>query len=696
MATTRSRPAAWVATRTLTPGDMAWLAAPLVAALTLAAVVLLGPALGRAAFGPSGQHILSDQAPNFRPEPTEHARFVIALLGPLLLSAAVLLGVRAGAMRRRGWILGMGVRASQLLAIAALVAVVIVQDRTKFAEPYYGDSPYGQHVVYFTLRALAVAAGLLLLGLMARVVVVLVARARERNLGEETRPVPSPRRERRWWTITALLLGLAYLVAWELTAFNTDSTIVAAGGAVSLNFEYWLDETFAVLNGQPPLVSTNAQYGQLWPYLAAAVLGLTRTTLAAYCAVMVTGTCAMLTAVYALLRRVTRSSLMALGLYVPFVATSFFMERGPLEVRYGPANLFSLFPIRYGGPYVLAWLISRHLDGVRPRGRVLLFAVAGAVAVNNVEFGIPAFGAALAALLWTSPRLDVGVLARLGRDALLGLLAALAAISLLTLGVAGALPHFSMIFTFIRRYASDGFGLLPMKPVGMQLALYATFASAIVTATVRAVRGEERVLTGLLAFAGVFGLGAGSYFVGRSHPEVLIDIFSIWALTLGLLTVHVVGSMRARHARIPSPPELAVLFGFAITLCSLAQTPTPWSQIERLRVPSKQRIAHPTSEEHDIARVTRRGEHVAIISALGHRMGYELGISDVMPYSDPLILYREQVDEILHALRASGGHKVFISNPYANPQLQRVLRRRGFHRMPVTMRSGMVALTSER
>src|SRR4029077_9442687 len=108
-------------------------------------------------------------------------------------------------------------------------------------------------------------------------------------------------------------------------------------------------------------------------------------------------------AVYATFRRLVRSSLLALALYLPFLATAFFMIVGPPSDRYGPENIFILWPIRYAGPFLLAWLAARHVDGAAPRRAWALFAVAGLVAVNNPDFGLAAAAATLAALAAAAP-----------------------------------------------------------------------------------------------------------------------------------------------------------------------------------------------------------------------------------------------------------------------------------------------------
>src|SRR6185312_1144841 len=199
------------------------------------------------------------------------------------------------------------------------------------------------------------------------------------------------------------------------------------------------------------------------------------------------------------------------------------------------------------------------LQGQRPRSAALLFAFAGLVVVNNPEFGVPAFAATVATLALTLPRLTPRAMGRVAGEAVLGLAGALAAVSIFLLVAAGTLP---------------------MPGFGFHYAVYVTFAGALVLAAVRTLeRRRDVLLTGLLWWIGLFGLGAGGYYAGRSHPDVLIDLFSPWAFALALLLVAAVQAIRARPSRLPTAAELAVLAGFGLAVCSIAQTPTPWSQI---------------------------------------------------------------------------------------------------------------------
>jgi hypothetical protein len=491
------------------------------------------------------------------------------------------------------------------------------------------------------------------------------------------RPPPeTPRRRLIGWTIVVVFLAL-----WLLTAINTEASFNASNFGVRANASFWLDEAYAVLDHRAPLVDFHAQYGQLWPYLSAGAMKLFGASFETYVAVMVSATALCLLAMYALFRRLVGSSLLALALFAPFVATGFFMEIGPPANRYGPSNLFSMFPMRYGGPYVLAWLLVRHVDRLRPRHAASLFAVAGLVALNNPDFGMPAFAATFVALAWTAVRPWWPRVGRLALEAAVGMLGAVVLVGLLTLAVAGSLPHFSYLFTFPRLWARGGVTMLPMPTLGFHLALYVTFGAALVVATVRALSGaEQRTLTAMLAWAGVFGLGASSYFAGRSHPEVLISLFSAWSLALSLLGIVVVRALTATR-RWPTVAEVAVLAGLALTVCSLAQTPAPSSQIDRIRTagPPNSPIQRTDALRFLAEARVRPGERVLILIPMGHRLAYELGLVNVAPYVSMISMPAvEQLDEALAALRRERGGLVFAYLGQVLPEQREAIEQAGF------------------
>ncbi len=668
-----SAPASATAVRALEPAELAWLLAPLCAAATLLLVVALGPSVGDTLLPRSSVAFFATPSHDLAPEPHEQGRFLVALLGPLLLAGAtVVLARRApriptAAVRPLVW-------AAQLALVAFAVVCLVVQRGLVFVVP--NVEPTTQQ--YFTNATLIVG----VLGVAAAVAAARSARVRglAARLARET-----PAR-RLGWTLAAALL----IAVWQLHAFNTEGTVFNETPPAAYHLQFTLDETFAVLNGRTPLVDFIPQYGSLWPYPVAAAMSLLGTSVGVFSGLMCLISALALLAIYDVLRRVARSSLTALLLFAPFLATSYFLLRGPLENRYTVATIFADYPLRFAGPWLLAWLTVRHLDRAADGRRTHtwpLFLVAGLVAINNVDHGIPALGALVAASLWTTP-LTRGELGRLARDAAVGLLAAFALVSLVTLARAGALPDFTLLLRFARLYAAAGFAMLPMPRLGLHTLIYVTFAAALAVGTVRALRasgGEDRTLTGMLAFVAVFGLGSGSYYAGRSHPETLVVSFAAWSLALALLTLLAVRRLATRAAhdhRWPEPAAALCLLAFCVAGCSLAQTPTPWSQANRLQAEGEAMFRAPAGQAFVAAHV-RRGEHVAILLQLGHRIAENVGVANVSPYTTAFATPAvSQLQDVMRALRREGGTKVFVpTTPSAVPDLRPALAAAGFGRV---------------
>jgi hypothetical protein len=658
-------------TRALTASESAWLAALPCALLLLALLLALGPPLGRALFKPLPEDTFWFEYLRIQvvsPEPTEQARYLLALLGPLLVSGGALLlaGRRIGSA-----LVGPLVTLAQAVLAAFTAAALIAQQQHVYPTIYTSDEP--AKTVYFTPVTLIVAAAIVALAVLALQHRPTLAR------------LDAALRETRGRRVAAIALAALYVLLWLLSAFNTDGSLPNVNAAVAVNIPFWIDEAFSIRGGHAPLVDFHAQYGHLWAYIAAGGMALLGTSFTAYAAIMLAGTAGAMAAVYATLRRLAGSSLTALALFLPFVATSFFMQRGPLENRYGPANLFSVFPIRYAGPLLLLWLVVRRIATPSSRPPLLLFALAGLVAINNLEFGIPALGATIAALVWSGESRSRAGLLRLAGAVLGGLALAVAAVCVLTLAVAGSLPHFGMLLTFPRIYGKGAFGVLPMPRLGFHLVLYVTFAAAIVVATVRAASPASAgprsgaALTGALAWSGVFGLGAGGYFVGRSHPHVLINLFSAWALALALLLLVVVPAVLQRGSRRPRLAELLVLAGFALCVCSLAQTPAPWSQVSRLQdVPPYQR-RYSTAVLNVVRQLTHRGETVALFMKEGHRIADKLELDDVTPYANiESMMTRKQWQETIDALRRAHGRKIILVRETLFDEEVRFVQRSGF------------------
>jgi hypothetical protein len=643
---------------TLAPGETAWIVLVPCTAILVAAIVVLGPVLGHALLAP-GPDTFWPAFPT-RPEPVEHGRYVVALLGPLLLAGSVLacahrdLRLSARSVRQ--------LALTGQLAIAAVLVACLAAENDIVLHAYV--SPYTPDRI-FDWQTLSLAAVLALL--LAFVPRRRRFAARLGRLLRESRPKRA----------AGLAIAGALTAVWLFTGIDSDLTV---GRSLDSNWIAWpLDETFAVLDGRTPLLDFHALYGQLSPYPPALVMSVLGATLATWTVTMASISWLALIGVYATFRRILRSSLLALALYVPLLAVGNFISAGTSAHRLSPASIFSLWPIRYAGPYLVAWAVARHLDGERPRRAWPLFLAAGLALLNNPEFGSGAVAGTLLALACARAPPSRAGIARLLRDAASGMLAALALVSLLTLSRSGHLPRLGLLLEYPRLFGAGGWRLAPMRPFGFHVAAYLTFGAAIVIAVVRGLRRHhEAVLTGMLAWSGAFGLIAGSYYVGESEAGSMLSLFSAWFLALALLAIVVVRGLAASGRR-PSLPGLAVLFGFGLAVCAIPQIPSPWSEVARLSHASAAPILEQPAATRFVAAATHRGERVAIFMPLGHRIAYDAGIVNVSPYATIQSMPTWQMlQRTLDGFRAQHVRNVFVGDDSTTAEQMLLLTRNGF------------------
>ena len=640
--------------------ELAWLLVLPFVLLGLPLVLLFAPWLGDIAFPRPSLHYWTPEFVVRKPAVQAGYLLLLALIftyGAAILAAAQRSPQLPVAARR------FGVPGAQLLVVALIVVAWIAQR---------GIEVSGVRRMYFKPASILVGAAIaaaLVYGIrrLPRVV-----------------PTPWPRPSPRVVRVGCLAVALAAVVVWVLPAVYTDQGMSVVDTTGQLRFPaelfgntYYFDEATAVLNGRSPLVNMPA-YGALWPYVVALPFGAFDGSYAAYTALMATITGAAMLAVYGVLRRIA-GSLPALLLFVPFVATSFFIELGDVDWRYDPGNYFGVFPLRYAGPYLLAgltaWAIARERES--PAIAVALFAAAGLVALNNVDFGVSALLATTVAVAVARRPLQAQ---RLATAVVAGLLVALALVSLLTLLRAGSLPRLGLLGHYGQVFVDGGYGNIALRLLGWHVVLTITFVAAVATAAARVAAGaRDRLLTSMLAWAGVFGLGASVYFYAyRSHPDVLVNLFSAWAFALALLTIVALRSERSREG-MPALPALLVLFGFGLVVCSVAQVPRPWSEVTRIA--GDEGVDRPlvlSAMADEIRARTRPGERVAIFVQVGHRVAREAGVVNVSPYPGfKQMPAREQLDDVLVSLRRDGGRTVFVGQEMP-PGLADHLRRRGF------------------
>jgi hypothetical protein len=642
--------------------DLAWMLLLPTVAVAVPTIALLAPIAGRLLLpDPDYSYWVG---PGVR-KPAVHVGYAMFVLFAAAYAAAIVrfTGIGMSSVARRALIV-----LAQAATVAFLVVCLVAQQRLTFD---------GVPRRYFTPATLSVAGGAAVVAMGA------LAWWRRRSSGRASLRLPRSAEGR---AVRLACVGLAALatVVFVLPAVHTDSATPSGEAYLGALF---FDEATAVLNGRSTFVEMVA-YGNLWPYVALLPLRVFGGTYAAFTVTMASLTALAMLAVYGVLRRIVRRPLLALALYLPVLATGFFLETQIGDDRYDPGTYFGMFPLRYAGPYLLAWLTAWQLgrDSGERWTRRLLFAAGGLVALNNVDFGGAALAATVVACVvhWL-PRTRRAI-ASFAFDVAIGLAASLAAVTVLTLAREGSLPHLQLLVRYGRGFVNGGFANLPTPALGLHLVLSATFVAAGAVAAARAsrLRGGD-LLASMLAWCALFGLGASVYYYAyRSHPNVLVNLFSIWSLTLALLVIAAVREA-ARSRNLPGVPALAVTFGFALAVCSLAQVPNPFDQVRRIEgitLPTPGAVPPGGFREAAVsalvARRTRPGEAVAVISPLGHRVAREAGIVNVAPYTGfEQMPAREQLEETVAILEREGGTTVFVAQ-LPPPGFEVELMRLGF------------------
>jgi hypothetical protein len=489
------------------------------------------------------------------------------------------------------------------------------------------------------------------------------------------------------------VIALAATALFVSPAVYLDRNLADAPGIMLLHLPFSFGDFSAFANGATPLGDFASQYSSLLPYALDPPLAALDYSLGGYTVLMALLSLAALIALWRALALAADDERIGLVLYIPVLATSLrpMLEAG--DERAINASLLQTIPERYLLPCVVLWLCARHLRGRRPHSQLALFFVAGVAVLNNPEFGAPAWVAvfvATAAGRLSGVRLTRRALIELARSALLGVVLALALVAAVTLVRGGSLPDPDLFAYFLRTNSSQGLWLQPMPALGFHLIVYATFAGALILAAVRLrVGATDPVVTGLLAFIGVFGLLAGAYYAGRSNAISLVALFPAWGFALALLALCAVRWLTNSvqdGLRIATPVgalAFSCLVGFGLAASDLLNAPVPWTQAQRLADTSeRQSPVELAAAERFLSARTEPGEPVLVLREYGHLLALRAGVRNVSPVGDPVyVVSEDQLAALLADLRAAGGNRVFLGDGHFVPLwrgIPAMLEARGF------------------
>jgi hypothetical protein len=665
--------------------DLAWLGSIVAAVLLAAAFAWLAPPV--ADLLPSPSHsFFNAWAYKVIPEPLEDVRAALALATPFAVAAGVLaLGSRRPARRS----LDPLIIAAQVVGIALLTWSIVRQPHALL----FGPVGY-LHPLLVSVPNLVAG---VLIGVVAAGSILWWSGTPPKALARV------PGLVRRPWVVFAL--AAVSTLIFLLPAVITDATVGQSGLFTSKGVGLHAEDYLAVVNGRTPLVNYIGEYANLLPFAIAPLLAAFGSSMTAFTLLMSSLSAIALLAIFGVFNEVTRRPWLTLVLYVPFLALALFPWHEDGAFRQFAGDYYAVLPDRLLGPFLLGWLCALSIRTRRVPAWAL-FLLAGLTLINNSEFGSGALLALAVAMVLGSDR-SVPLrrrLSDLGRGAAIGLVAAVAIVCAVTLVRTGSLPDPALLNYYSRLVLRQSYGLLPMPSLGLHWALYATYAAALVTASVRCARDDpDRMLTAMLGFSGVLGLTTGMYFVGRSTQIQLMVLFPVWAFCLALVGWTAATALRAARAdkerrRRLLLPAVAALVGFGLMVSAIGRASPPWRQVSRLSQGGQRQYDMPKAqrfiEEHTVP-----GEHVLVIGTpVDHRLADRAGVDNVSPLNGLLALVSSvEADRALDQLRAENGTQVFevvtqvnsINKFIALPEVAVILRQRGYRLEAQDPRSGM-------
>lgn len=647
------------------PADFAFVAVvPVTLVLGLLGAYVAPRLFGVSNTGRSGLHFF--KGITVAPEPLEQVRYFLVLMSvPAVVLASVLL---ARLLKRHPPPERRLLAASVLVEALAVVAVLVWWREQRRSYEYVS----GAILVVAAVAAVATVAALLWL-----------------------RPVP-PRWTAWSWSRLAGVVAVVVAVLVTLTALLPslfhERNISASLPVVWYHLSFTLDEFAAVANGRTALVDFVPQYSNVLPYLMSPVLSVFGFGIGSFTVAMLLLSLTALLTVFLVFARVCGRWVTALVLYLPFLALSLYPVMSEGNQRVFVANYFAVMPLRYFGPWVVAGLLVWQARRPSRRRQVCLFVVAGAVMLNNPDFGVPSFCAAVGSAWLMAGRdsMRSAVWARRVLSAVAaGLALAAGAIVLLSLVRSGRVPDFGLAIYFARQFAVSGFYMLPMTSTGLHLVIGLTFAGALVRAVFRSTaaahQGDRaRLLTGSLAYGSVFGFGASSYYVGRSHPEVLVALFSAWAFVLALLAwdafvdLRRSGTPSTRTRALWAVPSVLVSAHLFLAVAPAWELRAIGEQVNRIAASGMTPIHEDGQMVGYVRRHANPGETVMILVPLSHRIALRAGVRDAFPYNSiGSVVTQEQLRLVRRAMRAEQVRKVFTRLPQA-AEVTELLVREGY------------------
>lgn len=466
--------------------------------------------------------------------------------------------------------------------------------------------------------------------------------------------------------LAAIPSGVAWFAAVVVVAcamsgaFFTESSLAIAQSMVTVHLPYTMAEYVAPLNGRTPGINFFPQYVNLLGYVGALVFKVFGISIAAFTGTMVAFGVAQGLLVFWVLTRILNRSSIALPFFILWVGISFFSFEVTRYNFYGPMNYYANHPGRFFGPMALLAAIVGSSFRTTRRVTIVLGVFAGWVALNNLDFGGPAFLAASVTLGFASPSKD--------RSSTLFQFFGGAGLALLSVGAlnwarTGTVSNFQDSLGFILSFGKYGFFSFPTPSIGLQWIVYFTAMASCATALLLLPHsdGRERSRGMALLYLGLWVLGTAGYYLSRSYAHLLQSYFPAWSLQVILLSIP---HLRERAGtRLQVLPRVWASLAFAYFLLATLQVPQNLIQLEHVvnAAPSRLGIQEWVTE---VASFSHPGEKVALIHPWGFWIAYESKTLNVAPFAQGgSYLLRSQVALLSRVLKEQGVRLVWGDIP---------------------------------
>lgn len=629
--------------------SLAWLSVIPVAASFGFVVVVIAPLLARLV-SPSQAGFLQFTGFPIQPEPVEQLRYAFFLTTPFAMLAAIWFSKPlANRWRHKAQMLLKLAIACQIVGIVCTVALSVWQGLISPLFPIWSS----------------------LVGAVGGVCVsgFLMLRANEQRVNR-------PLHQGKFLSAMALILVAAVTTIALFPALYHDGNVARSIPDVAFHLPGTMNSFFAVADGRTPLVDYLGQYGNVLPYVLAPVFRMAGLATGSFTAVMVILSVICLCSVFLIFRKLS-GTVTALLMYVGFLGLSLYTLKTDGVEKLFNGNFFALLPIRFIGPLLVASLLVWHLGRLSLVSSVALFAASGLTLINELGLGLPSFVGVLFAVgarWFNADKASTSMRSSLARSLLgagIGFSLAIGSLLLVSALRAGTFPDFRLIAFYPRQYAS-GYGMTPMPKAGAYVVVGITLAAVLFRGLFRSLSGHYRgsadqLLNGALIYAGVFGLGASAYYVGRSDTWHLAGLFPVWGLALGLLILDGINATRSGSSVTPQARRLWFI-PLALASAHLAIGATLgfgfgglFQQLERIKSSGEPNILVPTGMIEFVERHAHAGEKVCIVYPLSHRIAILSNVQDIYPFDDPILFATEdQLDFFRRRLRLERVERIFV------------------------------------